>query len=63
MKLQIFIEGTQVDLFEDEKVTIKKLVKDIKDPKKLFTDFSKSFQVPASKANNKLFKHYYRSES
>jgi hypothetical protein len=62
MKLQIFIEGTQVDLFEDEKVTIKKLVKDIKDPKKLFTDFSKSFQVPASKANNKLFKHYYRSD-
>ena len=25
----------------------------------MFTDFSKSFTLPASKTNNKIFKHYY----
>jgi hypothetical protein len=48
-----------LDMFADEGISIKSVVKDMNDPKKLFTDFSRSFTVPASKQNNKVFKHYY----
>jgi len=48
-----------LDMFSDEGITIKSVVKDMNDPKKLFTDFSRSFTLPASKQNNKVFKHYY----
>jgi len=58
--LEIYINGVEVDQFSDESVTIKKSVKSFKDVKKLFTDFSKSFSIPTSKKNNKLFKHVYR---
>jgi len=48
-----------LDMFGDEGISIKSVVKDLSDPKKLFTDFSRSFTVPASKKNNRIFKHYY----
>ena len=48
-----------LDMFSDEGISIKSVVKDMNDPKKLFTDFSRSFTLPASKQNNKVFKHYY----
>ena len=48
-----------LDMFKDEGISIKTMVKDMSDPKKLFTDFSRTFTVPASKKNNKIFKHYY----
>lgn len=47
------------DTFQSESVTFKQIIKDLQDPAKLFTDYSRSFAVPASKNNNKLFKHYY----
>lgn len=53
-------DGTEVlDMFADEGISIKTMVKDMNDPKKLFTEFSRSFTVPSSKQNNKIFKHYY----
>lgn len=61
--LEIYINGVEVDQFSDESVTIKKSVKSFKDVKKLFTDFSKSFSIPTSKKNNKLFKHVYRVDT
>ena len=48
-----------LEMFGDEGISIKSVVKDLSDPKKLFTEFSRSFTVPASKANNAIFKHYY----
>tara|TARA_R110002074_G_scaffold33496_3_gene93248 strand:- start:943 stop:3213 length:2271 start_codon:yes stop_codon:yes gene_type:complete len=48
-----------LDMFKDESLTIKKMVKDLNDPKKLFTSLSRSFSIPASKKNNIIFKHYY----
>lgn len=48
-----------LDVFQDEGITLKQILKEVTDPKMLFTDYSKSFTVPASKKNNKLFKHYY----
>ena len=48
-----------LDMFGDESISIKTMVKDLSDPKKLFTAYSRSFTVPASKKNNRIFKHYY----
>ena len=49
----------EVDLFEDETITITSKIQDIRDIAKIFTDFSQSFTLPASKKNNKIFKHFY----
>ena len=59
LKLQLFIGSTQVDLFNDETISLTQTIQNIKDIGKVFTDFSKSFTIPASKTNNKIFKHYY----
>ena len=48
-----------VDLFEDETISVTSKIQDIRDISKVFTDFSQSFTVPASKKNNKIFKHFY----
>ena len=48
-----------VDLFSDETISLTQTIQNVKDISKIFTPFSKSFSLPASKANNKLFKHYY----
>ena len=62
MDAQIFIvEGTtktRLDLFKDEGVNINSVIQDVRDISKVFTEFTKSFTVPASKNNNKIFKHY-----
>jgi hypothetical protein len=56
---QLYIGNDKVDLFKDEGMTINSSIKNIKDLDKVFTDFSRSFTIPASKQNNKIFKHYY----
>ena len=57
--IQLYIEGTRVDMFDDESVSINDSIKNIKDVSKIFTEFTKTFSLPASKTNNKLFKHFY----
>lgn len=52
-------EAPLLDMYEDATLSIKEVVKDLKDPAKLFTDFSRSFTLPASRKNNRIFKHYY----
>ncbi len=49
-----------LDMFKDEGISIRSVVKDMSDPKKLFTDYSRSFTVPATKLNNRVFQHKYR---
>ncbi len=58
-KVQLFINNEEVDVFQDGSITIQSSIKDVKDPGKIFTDFSKNFTLPASERNNILFKHYY----
>ena len=58
-KLQLFISGTRVDLFKDESVSITQTIQNIRDIAKIFTEFTQTFTVPASKTNNILFRHYY----
>ena len=56
------INFQHLDLFEDEQITLTQTIQDIRDIEKVFTDFSKTFNLPASSVNNKLFKHYYRRD-
>lgn len=46
-------------MFKDESVSITQTIKNVKDIAKIFTVFTKTFTLPASKTNNKIFKHYY----
>ena len=58
-ELQLYIESDRLDLFKDETVSLTQTIQNVKELDKIFTGFTKSFSVPASKNNNKIFKHYY----
>jgi len=49
----------RIDLFNDETISLTSKIKDIRDIGKVFTDFSQTFTLPASRENNKIFKHWY----
>jgi len=51
-----------VDLMEEELITLTQVIQDVKDIEKIFTDFSKTFNLPASKTNNKLFQNWYNPD-
>jgi len=59
LQLQVFFDGQQVELFKDESVVLTQSIQDIKDIQKVFIPFTQTFNVPASKNNNKIFKHFY----
>ena len=61
-KVQIYVEGVQLDLFNDEQINVNSTIQNIADISKVYTDFSQSFTVPASVNNNKIFQHFYNSE-
>ena len=52
----------KVDLFYDENVSLTQVIQDVRDIDKVFTDFSRTFNIPASEKNNKLFKHWYNPD-
>ena len=58
-KIELYIQDQRVELFKDESITITESIQNVKDIEKVFTAFTQSFSVPASKTNNKIFKHYY----
>lgn len=60
--LDLYISGKRVDLFNDEQITLTIQQQNVKDISKVFSDFSQTFTLPASKQNNKIFSHYYRTD-
>ena len=58
-ELQLYIQDTRVDLFKDETVSLTDSIQNVRDIGKIFTTFTKTFTLPASQVNNKLFKHFY----
>ena len=65
--LQLYIDSNydpnavtyqRVDLFKDETVSLTQSIQNVRDIAKIFTDFTQTFTIPASKENNKLFRHY-----
>jgi hypothetical protein len=51
----------RIELFADETITITSSIQNFNDLGKIFTDYSKSFTVPASAVNNKIFSHWYEN--
>jgi hypothetical protein len=61
-KVEVYIEGQRAEMFNDIGVTITDTIKDVRDVNKVFTEYSQTFSLPASKTNNKIFKHYYNND-
>ena len=61
-KVEVYIEGQRAEMFDDVSVTITDTIKDVRDVNKVFTEYSQTFSLPASKNNNKIFKHYYNND-
>ena len=59
--IQLYIQGQRMDLFADETISVTSSIQNSRDISKIFTDFSQSFTIPASKNNNKVLKHYYNT--
>lgn len=51
----------RIDLFDDETIQVTSTIQNINDIGKVFTDYSQSFNVPASKNNNEIFRHWYEN--
>lgn len=51
----------RLDLFKDEKISLTSSIQNINDLSKVFTDYSQSFTIPASKANNQIFNYWNES--
>jgi len=58
-QVQLYIGDQRIELFKDETISLTETIQDVKDIAKVFTDFTKTFSIPATKETNKLFKHYY----
>jgi hypothetical protein len=58
-EVQLYIGNDRVELFGGDTITITDSIRNAKDIAKVFTTFSTQFTVPASKTNNRVFKHYY----
>lgn len=52
-------EYNRLDLFDDEKISVTSSIQQINDISKTFTDYIQTFTVPATKQNNKIFRHWY----
>ena len=61
MIVDIYIGTFKIDTFKDENIDINSSIADINDISANTTDYSKSFTIPASHNNNKIFKHYYNA--
>jgi len=51
-----------IDLFDDEEIKLTSSIQNINDISKIFTDYTQSFTIPASKKNNETFRHWYENE-
>jgi len=59
MMIKLYIENDVMDLFQDESIEINSSIANVNDITKNTTDYVKSFTVPATHINNRIFKHYY----
>lgn len=54
-------EYKRLDLFKDEKISLTSSIQNVNDLSKVFTDYTQSFTVPASKVNNQIFNYWNES--
>jgi hypothetical protein len=60
-KVDIYVNGFRLDIFDDEEISINLSVQNVQDISKVFTDFTQGFTIPASPRNNEILQHYYNS--
>lgn len=60
--VKVFIEGQELDLFDDEQIQVSSSVQNVYDISKSNTDISQSFTVPGSPNNNRIFQHFYETD-
>ena len=51
-----------LDLMDEDLITLTQVLQDVKNIDKIFTDFTKTFNLPASKTNNKIFRNWYNQD-
>ena len=51
----------RIELFADETISVTSSIQNFNNLGKIFTDYSKSFTVPASAVNNKIFSYWYEN--
>ena len=56
------INNPKIKSWNTQYAEIPKNHKILNDIEKIFTDYSRTFNLPASKTNNKIFKHWYNSD-
>lgn len=61
-QIQLYINGQRVDMFKDESIQLTSSIQNVRDIGAVFTDYTQTFTIPASKTNNKIFKHYEDSD-
>tara|TARA_R110001592_G_C13131500_1_gene746604 strand:- start:2 stop:2086 length:2085 start_codon:yes stop_codon:yes gene_type:complete len=59
LSIQIYISGVRVDMFKDESISLNQSIQNVRDVGTIYTDYTNSYNLPASKTNNKIFKHFY----
>jgi len=63
IKDSVTSEYNRLELFSDEKISVNSSIQNVNDISKTFSDYSNSFTVPASKQNNKIFRHWYENSN
>jgi hypothetical protein len=59
LRFSLQIDGTPVDLFNDESVELNRQLKDLQDLSSVWTDYTQDFQIPASDTNNQIFSDWF----
>ena len=60
--IELLINNQRVDLSEDFDLLVTRSIADITEPQTRQGDWSKTIQIPGTKANNKLFGHIFEVE-
>ena len=63
IKDSVTLEYNRVELFSDEKISVNSSIQNVNDISKTYSDYSHTFVVPASKQNNKIFRHWYENSN
>lgn len=60
--VKVYVEGQELDLFDDETIQVSSSVQNVYDISKSNTDISQSFTVPGTARNNQIFQHFYETD-
>ena len=63
IKDSVTLEYNRIELFNDDKIYVNSSIQNVNDISKTYSDYSQTFVVPASKQNNKIFRHWYENSN